>query len=235
MINLTKQLYPKGRAFKIPKGGVIETLLIALTLSEERFRIDLLGILNSVLPDNTSFVEAEATLWEKRLGLTVNPAGFSLADRILLIKRKYNHPGTIIPRQNYIYMQNQLRAAGFDVYVHEVTSDIALYSYQHGTDTEHGDDTEMGSFTLDVVANSLSINEVFDIGEGYKYIVVGGENLDDFVTITVSRVIELRRLILKIKPVNVIVVLRINFNAQLVFMDDSEIDLMDGSKLDGVE
>ncbi len=118
ILKLTKQLYPNGRAFKMPKDGILEKVHKALNASETQAYEDAISILNSILPDNLGFTEQDATDWEKRLGMITNTS-VSLADRKLAIKRKLNHPGNIPARQHYLYLQGQLQAAGFDVYVHE--------------------------------------------------------------------------------------------------------------------
>lgn len=115
---LTKRLYPRGRAFRFPFNSNLEKVNKGLSLSESRAYQDGLNVLNSILPDNDLFTEEDATNWERRLGLISN-SDVSLNLRKLAIKRKINHPGTIKARQHYLYLEGQLREAGFDVYVHE--------------------------------------------------------------------------------------------------------------------
>src|SRR5688572_21021930 len=116
--SLSKQLLPTGRAFKVPKDSYFQKLIDGLAESEQRAYDDALSILNSAIPDNDNFTADDATDWERRLGL-ITGDGVSLADRKLAILRKYNHPGEIKARQHYLFLQKQLRDAGFDVYVHE--------------------------------------------------------------------------------------------------------------------
>jgi hypothetical protein len=117
-LQLTKQLYPRGRAWKLFNNSWFERLHKGLAVSESRAYGDAVAILNSILPDNDNFTAEDATDWERRLGLINNPL-VDLADRKLAIIRKMNHPGTIKARQHYLYIQGQLQAAGFDVYVYE--------------------------------------------------------------------------------------------------------------------
>ncbi len=117
-LTLTKQLYPRARAFKLFNNSWFEKLHIGLALSEARAYRDSVAILDSILPDNSNFSASDATDWERRLGLVSNP-DVPLEDRKLAIKRKMNHPGTIKARQHYLYIQGQLQQAGFDVYVYE--------------------------------------------------------------------------------------------------------------------
>lgn len=127
IMQLTRQLLPTGRAFRIPYGGVREAVERGLIKSEKQFHDDVVSILDSILPDNDNFTAYDATRWEQRLGLIANE-NLSLADRKSAILRKMNHPGDIIARQSADYIQAQLRLAGFDVYVHE---NLNQYSFEY--------------------------------------------------------------------------------------------------------
>lgn len=118
IISLTKQLYPKGRAFKMPKGSFFESVHTAMARIERDAYEDALSTLDSILPDNDNFTEDDATAWERRLGL-INGSGIELADRKLSIRRKMNFPGEQPARQHWTFLQSQLQAAGFEVYVYE--------------------------------------------------------------------------------------------------------------------
>lgn len=118
IISFTKQLYPTGRAFKMPGGSIFDQLHRGLALSEERAYTDALSILDSILPDNDNFTAENATDWERRLGLITNES-LDLQIRKDAIARKINHPGTIRARQHYLYLERQLRLADFDVYIFE--------------------------------------------------------------------------------------------------------------------
>lgn len=115
---LTRNLYPRGRAFKMPYGGVFDKLHNALSVSENEALQSAVSILDSILPDNDNFTALDAADWERRLGLITNES-LSLEIRKAAIRRKMNHPGTISARQHYLYLQGQLQAAGFDLYVFE--------------------------------------------------------------------------------------------------------------------
>jgi len=116
--HLTKRLYPKGRAFRIPFGSTIEKVHKGLAISESDAYASAVSLLDSILPDNDNFTTEDASNWERRLGLITNSAT-DLNSRKLAIERKMNHPGTIKARQNYMYLQGQLQDAGFNVFVHE--------------------------------------------------------------------------------------------------------------------
>lgn len=224
---LSRQLYPTGRAFKMPVGSFFEKLNTGLAQGEKRFYDDALSTLDSAIPDNSDFTADDATDWERRLGLITNDA-VSLENRKLAIIRKMNHPGAIPARQHYLYLQGQLQAAGFDVYVfenrfpsyggtydtqtpQEVTGSSAV-GIQHG-DAQHGD-FQHGTELFDIVANSLDpdIDAVFNIGSSLRCtFFIGGNPLGTFADVDVERETEFRQLILKIKPVQTVAYLFINY------------------------
>ncbi len=228
ILSLTRQLYPTGRVFKMPKFGFLEKFHTALAASENAAYEDALSILGSLLPDNTNFTAQDASAWERRLGLITNDA-VSLADRKAAIVRKINHPGTIPARQNYLYLQGQLQAAGFDVYVYEnrfsdgmggyvtesplvVSGGMGGSSYQYGP-YQYGDIQYGGAF-LNFVANYIDEkrDQVFDIGSNLKStFFIGGNTLGSFANVDANRKNEFRQLILKIKPVQTVAYLFINY------------------------
>lgn len=252
---LTEQLYPTGRAFKGPRGGWRDKLHKALSISEAQAYDDALATLFAILPDNDNFTSEDATDWERRLGLITN-ASVPLADRKLAILRKMNHPGTIKARQHYLYLQGQLQAAGFDVYVHEnrfddgsgglVTIDVSQFiglgiedigthgEFEHG-EIEHGDattvfpelftfaehgeiehgETEHGGWTYnEIIANEISAQADFGFNTGSNLrstFFIGGEDPGTFADVSAEREAEFRQLVLRIKPVQTVAFLLINY------------------------
>lgn len=228
LLALTKQLYPTGRAFNIHNGSKIERLHKALILSEERAYNDFVSTLFSILPDNDNFTSDDATLWETRLGLITNES-VPLEDRKAAIIRKMNHPGVVRARQNYLYIQEQLQLAGFNVFVYEnpdllspadiigsENTGIAEHSpnVEHmETGMEHGS-TEFGSVFYNCIANSIYENEdaFFDVGENLRAtFYIGGDPLGTFADVDEDRKLEFRQLILRLKPVQSIGFLFINY------------------------
>lgn len=217
IFRLFAQLYPKGRAFRITPGADTENFHNGLSQSFADFYDDANSLLNSILPDNLSFTATDATDWERRLGMISNSA-VSLADRKLAIARKMAHPGTIKSRQHYKYIEGQLRAAGFDVYVHEnrfplyptgyeTQNPFDLYPtgwiYNQLGDFQLGD-FQLGSTYPDIVVNHLEVerDQTFDIGTNLKNtFFIGGLNVGDYANVDQDRKLELRQLILKLKPV----------------------------------
>ena len=216
LLKLEKQLFPTGRAFRVPKDGIKERLLTATNLTFGRANEAALGVLDSILPDNANFTEEDATRWERRLAINVG-TGTTLANRKLAIKRKMNHPGSIRARQNWRYVQGQLQAAGFDLYVYENRFDDGAghwetqnpftiwsggtFERQHGQ-FNHGQGNH-GLGPADIVYNSLD-NEVdrnFNIGANSRSVFfIGGAIIGTYGSVPAERRIELRQLILRLKP-----------------------------------
>lgn len=227
---LTNQLFPTGRAFWIKAGGDKEKLLNALAESEARAYADAMSLFDSILPDNNNFTEDDAAMWEKRLGLITNPL-VSLEDRKDAIRRKMNHPGTIRARQNWRYLEGQLQAAGFDVYVHEnrfsdglggyVTKTPTVFSllpypiryFMHSSFLQHGQVQHGGTYGNKVVNNiEESLDNAFSTGSNLRStFFVGGQTPGSWATVDAQRKDEFRQLILKIKPVQTVGFLLINF------------------------
>lgn len=227
---LTKQFYPTGRAWKIPFGGTLEALHLALGVSETQAYTDAVAIHYSILPDNDNFSIADATDWERRLGLITNQL-ISLSDRKLAILRKLNQPGVTPAKSNWRYLQKQLQDAGFDVYVYEnrfddypdgyitktpdeftLTTYPASITYQHG-DHQHGD-IQHGSAFANQIANSIfqSVDNLFEIGENFRStFFIGGATSGSYASVDSERETEFRQLILNIKPVQTVGFLLINY------------------------
>lgn len=235
IVKLSSQLYPTGRAFKGPVIGDLHKLKQALAESEARFHDDARSLLNSLLPDNDDFTADDATDWERRLGL-ITSEGVALATRKEAIERKWNHPGTIKPRQNYRFLERELRNAGFDVYVYEnrfaygdgsyftLTPDefasgspgvFTQTSIEHSDELEHGDDLEHGQFAWsNQIANYIeqAKDDLFLIADYKHTFFVGGSVAGTFANVDNTREQEFRQLILRTKPTQTVGFLLINYN-----------------------
>lgn len=226
LLKLTRQLYPTGRAFRMPFGGVMDRLHRGLAKSEARVYADATGVLNAILPDNEWFTADDATDWERRLGLITNES-LDQETRNAAIIRKMNHPGTIPARQNYRYLEGQLQAAGFNVFVYEnrfplgggayetmapgelggigVAAQYGMYQYG---EFQYGED-----FPYKVV-NSLDADAdlAFDHGSLLRRtFYIGGDPIGTNATVAASREIEFRELIMKIKPTQMVGFLFVNY------------------------
>lgn len=228
---LTRQLYPMGRAFGFPFGGVMDRLHNALSISEAQAYSDGLSILSAILPDNNDFTAADATDWERRLNIAAD-SSTALATRKAAIKRKMNHPGTVPYRQNYRYLEAQLQAAGFSVYVYEnkfpssppgsiVTqtpeqvlgisvSGSAYYdpAVYYGTSIYYGD-----LFNHKVVNHIDPVrDQPFAIGTNYRStFFIAGSTVSTFASVPSARQSEFRQLILSIKPLHTVAFLFVNY------------------------
>lgn len=230
ILALTNQLYPTGRAFKMTNGGTHWKLHNALSISEARAYEDALSILDSAIPDNDNFTAEDATQWEQRLGLITNPL-VALSIRKQAIIRKMNHPGTIKARQHYLYIEGQLQAAGFDVYVYEnlfddgmggyetqTPTDFSIPAYpiasqQHSDFVQHGDIQHGGSYGNKVVNNIYqTLDDSFDTGSDLFFtFFIGGSMAGSWADVDAEREAEFRQLILKLKPANTAAFLLVNY------------------------
>lgn len=211
ILALTKSLYPTGRAFGLPLGGVWEKLHRGLGASEVRAWQDAVAILNSILPDNDSFTTDDATDWERRLGLITN-ASVSLADRKAAIERKMNFPGTIKARQHYLYVEGQLQAAGFNVHVYETASGAAPIPFQLGQ-------RQLGQFQLGGRFVPMIVNHIdedldsnFVVGSNTRSVFyIAADPYGTYATVDINRKDEFRQLVLKLKPAQEVAFILINF------------------------
>lgn len=232
--NLTKQLYPTGRAFRVTDAGQKAKLNRASAVSEAQAYEDAIAVLNSILPDNSEFTTDDATDWERRLGMISNDL-VSLPDRMLAIARKYAAPGSQPAHAHYLFLERQLQAAGFNVFVYEnrfpdypsgwitmtpldVCGDPSILSeWVHGVPTggvtRHGT-ARHGIHYNNMIVNSLDANRdaVFSLGGSFKStFFIGGYPLGAFASVPAAREQEFRELILKVKQVQDVGFLFINY------------------------
>jgi hypothetical protein len=213
----------------MPPNGFLEGLHKALAESELQAINDNKALLNSILPDNTEFSADDATDWERRLGIITNSAT-DLEDRKMAILRKMSFPGNIPARQHYLWLERQLRAAGFDVYVYENRFDYGNGSYytmlpedvydtedildfiDHG-ELDHGD-FDHGAGYNNIIANSITQegDRRFSPGNNLRStFFIGGDPIGSFASIPASREKEFRQLILFTKPTQTVGFLFIDY------------------------
>lgn len=220
--DLTIKLYPTGRAWSMPENGNLRNMHDAINLSFARLIDSCRLSLDSFFPDNENFSSDDATLWEYRLGLITNH-DLDLELRKSAIKRKMGYPGNTKTRQSLSWIENQLRLAGFDVYLHanskpyktpnEVAS-ISVTTTQHGGVTQHGNSTQHGGISFDVIANSFGANENYSIGGDdnlWSTFFIGGLNFGDTASVPESRLKEFKELVLKLKPAHLVAFTLINY------------------------
>ena len=241
---LMKQLFPTGRAFRMVNDG--DKLIEAVSEGKSRAYDDIVSTLDAILADNANFTEDDATAWEIRLGMIVNP-GLTLEERKMAILRKYNHPGIIQARQSADYFEDQLHAAGFtSIFVHENVDNLNIEQIlalnadliQLG-DAQLGDnqlgnpfsffspclskyqlgDAQLGGIQLgsttwcDIIANHIDVelDKNFLIGPNNRTFIIGGSVIGEFGTLDSERISEFRQMVLKMKPVNSVAYLLINY------------------------
>lgn len=226
LIKLTKQLYPTGRAFRMADASWRRRAHEALAKSEQTAFEDALSTFDSMLADNENFTAEDATSWERRLGLITNEA-VPLADRKLAILRKYNHPGTMPARSNFRYIEAQLQAAGFNVYVTENRFPDGFGGYVTKTPEEFSGevfpivqlgDAQLGDFQLGDVLYDLCVNNLdenidaqFNIGNTFKCTFFISDPYGQFADVSDIRKNEFRQLILKAKQTQAVAILLVNY------------------------
>lgn len=219
IITLTKSLYPTGRAFKIPSSGDLEKLHFALAVSEAQAYEDATSILYAILPDNLNFTTDDATDWERRLGMITNSL-ISLTDRKKAIIRKLNSPGANPAKGHYLNLQRQLQLAGFDVYVYENIPAQTPFAFsginttqtiQHGQ-IQHGQSQHGVTYT-NKIANYIDESKdlYFNLGGSYKSTFFISDLYGGLANVPLARKAEFRQLILKIKQVQSIGFLFVNY------------------------
>jgi hypothetical protein len=221
-------LYPTGRAWHMPEGSDLLRLHRGLGYSEAQMYDDSASIMDSLLPDNDRFTSDDATDWERRLGLVTNLAT-PLATRMAAIRRKMAAPGPQPAHGYYLYIQSQLQAAGFNVWVHEnlfplyptgqepvdpstLYGTANLVSNRHGM-FRHGQ-RQHGLFWNNRVINSIyqEVDDAFDMGGTYACtFFIGGQTLGTYASVQASREQEFRQLILSLKQTQLIALLYVNY------------------------
>lgn len=220
---MLKCLFPKIAAFKQFRTQVNE----ALQLSEQRFVEFARSTLDSLIPDNDNFTIEDARMWEKKLGIVTNELT-SLSDRKAAIRRKMAHPGNMKYRQSAAYIEHQLQMAGFNVKVYEnrffeggqwITKTpeqiLGLTPPQHGTDNQHSESLQHASGFINKVANYIDRTKDADfiIGDNYRFtfFISSTTDLATPANIPASRELELRQLVLILKPLHTCAFLIVNY------------------------
>lgn len=227
IIKLTRQLYPTGRAFRMEYDSYRFKLHRALAISEAEAFNTAAGILNSILPDNPFFTADDASDWEIRLSLPTN-LSLSLDDRKAAILRKMQQPGINPAKSTAYYLETQLQAAGFNVYVYENLYPVYPSGWDHYnpatlnsnifTALQQGvaqqGQFQQGGFINQAVVNSID-NESdigFDVGTSLRStFFIGGPTLGSYANVPSLRETEFRQLILQIKRTHNIAYLFINY------------------------
>lgn len=221
ILDLTKQLYPTGRAWWMPKNSIFEKIHLGLAYSESRTHSATREILDSILPDNDTFSEADAVRWEQALAL-ITPENVDLEDRKEAILRKMQFPGSVPARQHYLFIQGELQKAGFAVYVHEnrfgdppaaISLSAAIYDQINYDQVTYGFE---GYEDATTIANHIEEekDEDFNFGNiinARATFFIGGPTFPNRAEVDPDRKKEFRELILKMKPAQTAGILLIDY------------------------
>lgn len=215
-------------------GGIFYRLHRALSVSFKKAWDDLHSIQDAQLPDNPNFTIADARDWYRRLGI-YDSGTVSLADMKLAIAQRMSWPVTPLDKQHYQYIEDQLQAAGFNVYVkenrwpafgtyHTVTPGMILagpwglahYGAVKYGQTNYGTPASAGGVTI--IANYIeeAKDAGFVVAPNYRstfFVGAAGltESLADFATVPIGRKDEFRQLLIKLKALHAVGFLFVNY------------------------
>lgn len=221
--NLTQQLLPTGRAFRITNWNAL--LNDSIAISEAQLYTDSVAVLDSLMPDTERFLEADCSMWERILGL---PGTGTLAQRKAAIRRKMSNPGVNPAKGHYLVIQEQLQLAGFNIYVYEnmfpvypsgwTTQNPAVINPNILTISRHGGISRHGMFRSayinQKVANSIYniVDLPFDVGPDLNNtFFIGGYPLGTYATVPADREVEFRQTILQLKQTHKIAYLFVTY------------------------
>lgn len=230
-LRIAKMLQPDGSVFRIPTGSSIEKLYKAISSDNiggiGKLYNDVKGISNEQLPDNDNFTIEMARRWYRRLGL-FDSGAVPLADMKAAINQKLSFPGTPLNKQHYLFIEEQLRMAGFDVRVYEnrflpgpttkTPSEILGVAAGNAVlDTFELGELELDEEWLDagitLVMNYLEEEKdaTFPILDYRSTFYIAGATIDTFADVPLSRKVEFRQLILNFKTAQMCAILFVNY------------------------
>lgn len=252
---LAQILYPGGRAFRMPEpsdttlytegssvidsedddyvmseggsvNGILYRLHRSLAVPQSEAYQGITGVLNNIHPDNPDFTIQDAHDWYRRLGL-FDSGLVSFEDMKLAIRRKRSFPLTPIDKQHYLFIEGQLRDAGFDVRIYEnrflsggsyITKTpeevLGVFTGASEYDDEEYGDFEYGGDYSNKIVQYLEEDKdaVFDTGSNYKStFFVAGSTITTFADIDVNRKTEFRQLLIKLKRAETCGLLFVNY------------------------
>lgn len=209
----------------LSSGGVLFRLHRAIGVILKKTYNDVLQIQNDMLPDNPLFDIGDAHDWYRRLGL-FDSGSVSLTDMKAAIRQKMSWAGTPLNRQSRVYIEEQLRAAGFDVYVYENNfGGVAMTPAEIlGIPTGQAfyGNFDYGQLNYGALYSMEGISVIFNylepekdqyalITEYKSTFYIAGATVSTFVDIPASRQTEFRQLVLKLKTAQMAAFAFINF------------------------
>jgi len=117
---ITKQAYdtlvsmlPRGRAFNVPEGSVMDKLFRGIAKSFEKYQEDANFLKEQLSPLTEGFSTEDAKLWEERLWILTKTDNFDFDLRKEIILQRMRYPGKFLGRNSAAYMEFLLKDAGF--------------------------------------------------------------------------------------------------------------------------
>ena len=230
-LRIAKMLQPTGSAFRIPFASNFEKMYKAIVSDSiggvGKLYNDVRSIANEQLPDNDNFTIEMARRWYVRLGL-FDSGSVPLADMKAAINQKLSFPNTPLNKQHYLFIEEQLRMAGFDVRVYEnrflpgpttkTPSEILGVAAGNAVlDTFELNELELDEEWIDtditLVMNYLEEEKdaTFPILDYRSTFYIAGATIDTFADVPLSRKIEFRQLILNFKAAQMCAILFVNY------------------------
>lgn len=215
----------------MPNGGDMDKLHRALNTSFAQLDTDTMAILNDLMPDNPDFLLDDAQAWYRRLGL-FDSGSIPLDSMKAAIRQKQSWATVPLEMQSEDYIEGQLRDAGFDVYVYKNKFSDGMGGWETQTpDQVLGTPAglaELGAFNLNVLNlgsrwgdEGISIivdyleeeNDInFDFGSNYRStFYVASDPITTFADVPLSRKLEFRQLLLKLKAAHMAGFLFVNY------------------------
>ena len=211
-------------------GGHLYRLMRALGIQFAIAWTAARGVSDAQLPDNLNFTIDDCNDWYRRLGI-YNSGLLTRSQMIAGITQWWNHNNPPINCQNYLYIQNQLQLAGFNVNVYEnrfplggtyITKTVEQVL---GTAVEESwlggfylGDAYLGTtYLLDgvsIIANYLEDAQDASIlvtNLRSTFFIADPASITTFANIPTARHIEFRQLLMKLKPIHTIGYLFVNY------------------------
>ncbi len=212
----------------LAEGGIHYRLLRATAATQAQAWDDIYQILWDILPDNNNFTQDDANDWYRRLGL-YNSGLVSLPDMKLAIAQAQSFPFVPLNKQTAGYIQQQLQAAGFNVYVYKnkfsdgmggfitkTPDDIlgaaseAAYMDEFYLDESYLNEDFYGTKIVQYIEEDK--DAAFDVGANWKAtFYIAGATIGTFADVPIGRKIEFRQLILKLKRLQMCGFLFVNY------------------------
>ena len=199
-------------------GGILYRLHRALANSLSNLRTAAKQIEWDMMPDNPDFTIQDAHDWYRRLGI-YDSGLVSFSDMKAAIYQRMSWPLVPLDKQNYLFIQAQLQAAGFNVYVYEnrffiggqwITQtpgevlgidvgDANYGDFGYG-ELGYGDSLSNSGVTKIVDYLEEIKDEAFVVSPNYRStFFIAGSTISTFANVPAARKIEFRQLIMKLK------------------------------------